>query len=70
MSTRSERWVAVPIFLIPGVEKECIIEDAVRQIKELRDELGVREPAAAPDPAPTGELDAGLAYSPEGGPGE
>jgi hypothetical protein len=37
------RWLAVPILLTTGVEKQRIIEDAVRQIRELRDELRVRE---------------------------
>jgi hypothetical protein len=45
----SYRYVGVPIFLTAGVEKQRIVEDAVRQICELRDELGVREsPAATP----------------------
>lgn len=70
MSTRSERWVAVPILLTPGVEKERIIEDAICQIKELRDKLGVQEPTAGPELAPTGESDAGIGYNLEGGPGE
>lgn len=35
------RWVAVPIFLTTGVEKQSVIDDAVRQLGELRDELGV-----------------------------
>jgi hypothetical protein len=32
--------VSVPIVLTVGVEKQRIVEDAVRQIGELRDELG------------------------------
>jgi hypothetical protein len=47
MEIRNYRWVAVPIYLTIGVEKQHIIADAVRQISELRDELGVRESSAA-----------------------
>jgi hypothetical protein len=36
-------WAAVPIFLTTGVEKHNVIEDAVGQIRKLRDELGVGE---------------------------
>jgi hypothetical protein len=51
MEIRNYKWVAVPISLTAGVEKQRIIEDAVRQIRELRDELGVRVPlAAVPNP--------------------
>jgi hypothetical protein len=35
------KWIAVPIFLTTGVERHRVIEDAVGQIRELRDELGV-----------------------------
>jgi hypothetical protein len=70
MSNRSERWVAVPIYLTQGDEKELIIKDAVRQIKELRDELGVQELTASADLAPTGELETGLDYNPERGPSD
>jgi len=40
MNNRSYLWLAVPIFLATGVEKQSIIDDAVDQIRELRDELG------------------------------
>jgi hypothetical protein len=51
MEAGNYRWVAVPIFLTTGVEKHRIIEDAVRQIRELRDELDAQEPIPAP-PSP------------------
>jgi len=41
------KWLAVPIYLPAGVEKHRIIEDAVRQIRDLRDELGVQESLGA-----------------------
>ena len=62
--------MAVPIYLTQGDEKELIIKDAVRQIKELRDELGVQELTASADLAPTGELETGLDYNPERGPSD
>jgi hypothetical protein len=36
---------AVPIFLTTGVEKQRVIEDAIGQIRKLRDALGVGEPS-------------------------
>jgi len=55
---KNYKWVAVPILLPVGVEKQRIIEDAVRQIRELRDELDVREPLPATlTPMPTDDLD-------------
>lgn len=44
MEIRSYKWVAVPILLTAGVEKNRLIEDAVRQIRELRDEFCTGEP--------------------------
>jgi len=43
MNNRSYLWLAVPIFLATGVEKQSIIDDAVNQIRELKDKLGFRE---------------------------
>lgn len=51
-------WAGVPIFLVTGVEKQCIIEDAVGQIRKLRDELGIEEqPATAHEPTLTDDHD-------------
>jgi hypothetical protein len=51
MEVRNYKWVVVPIFLTAGVEKHRIIEDAVLQIRELWDELRVKEPLpVAPTP--------------------
>jgi len=50
---------AVPIFLTPGVAKPDIVDNAVRQIKELRAELGLQGPPAVdPKPALTDGQDA------------
>jgi hypothetical protein len=38
--------VTVPLFLAAGVEKYQLVEDGVRQIGELVEELGVRAPSA------------------------
>jgi hypothetical protein len=38
--------VAVPLFVLAGVEKSTLIADAVRQIGELVEELGVRAASA------------------------
>jgi hypothetical protein len=54
METGNYKWVAVPIPLASGVERQQIISDAVRQIQKIRDELGVQEPLAAPA---TGQTD-------------
>jgi hypothetical protein len=63
---KNYRWVAVPIFLPTGVEKPHIIEEAVRQIGELKDELGLRGPlAAAADPTLTDDLDKEPEHHPE-----
>jgi len=47
METGNYKWVAVPISLTSGVERLRIISDAVRQLRIIRDELGVQEPLAA-----------------------
>lgn len=43
MEIRNYKWVALPIFLTAGVERHRVIEDAVRQIREIRDELVIGE---------------------------
>lgn len=45
---KNYRFVAVPIFLTTGVEKQRIIEDCVRQISELAAELDAPVPAGTP----------------------
>jgi hypothetical protein len=45
MNNRSYLWLAVPIYLYIGVEKHRIIEDAVRQIGELKAELDAPKPS-------------------------
>jgi hypothetical protein len=62
MNKGSYKWVAVPIFLMTGVEKQHIVEDAVRQIRELRDEFGVGESlSTSTAPEMTNDLDANQA---------
>jgi hypothetical protein len=59
---------AVPIFLTPGVSKPDIVDNAVRQIKELRAELGALEPPATdPKPPLNDDLDKEPEYDTETG---
>lgn len=56
----------VPIVLKTGVEKQSIIEDAVDQIREIVDALGIQEPSAtAPSRDPTDDLDKEPEYYPD-----
>jgi len=59
------RFVMVPILLLTGAEKQRIIDDAVRQIGELKAELdATKSPSASTDPARTYECDTNPAFDP------
>jgi hypothetical protein len=62
--------VNVPIFLITGVEKRYIIDDAVRQIRELVAELRVRESEVVLDTMQTLDLNSGPEHDLEDGANE
>lgn len=64
-SINNYRWVAVPIFLPTYAEKQRIVEDAVRQIRDLNTELGVHQPISEAVASADGvERDANLDYRP------